>query len=214
MPAFSSQIGRLLLPALAMCAVVACSNVLVQFPVAAKLGQINLADILTWGAFTYPFAFLVNDLTNRTLGPAMARRVVVVGFVLAVLLSVLLASPRIAIASGTAFLVAQLLDVGIFDRLRSHAWWKAPAVSSLIGSALDTILFFSLAFAASFAVLGANDPFAIESAPILGVMSSEAPRWMSWALGDFGVKLLIAAIALVPYRVILSLVPPGRTSPI
>jgi uncharacterized PurR-regulated membrane protein YhhQ (DUF165 family) len=136
---------------LAMCAVVAASNYLVQFPVQAQFGGINLAEILTWGAFTYPVAFLVTDLTNRRFGPAAARIVVVSGFVLAVALSIWLATPRIAIASGSAFLVAQLLDVAVFERLRRSAWWKAPLLSSLIGSVVDTVLFFGVAFSARFA---------------------------------------------------------------
>ena len=189
---------------LAMCAVVTAANYLVQFPVHAHLGSINLADLLTYGAFTYPIAFLVTDFANRRFGPVGARRVVYAGFVLAVLLSIWLATPRIAIASGTAFLVAQLLDVSIFDRLRIGKWWKAPLVSSFIGSIVDTILFFSLAFAASFAILGANYEFAIGSAPLLGVMTAEAPRWVSWALGDLVVKLLVALVMLLPYRVLMS----------
>ena len=192
----------------AMAAVVLASNYLVQFPVHGSVGAIALADLLTYGAFTYPLAFLVTDLTNRSLGPKAARRVVIVGFALAVLLSVVLASPRIAIASGCAFLVAQLLDIAIFNKLRSGAWWRAPAVSSLAGSAIDTVLFFSLAFAASFAVLGPNDPFAIENAALLGALAPEAPRWMSWAIGDFTVKLLVAALALVPYRLLIGRIQP------
>ena len=137
----------------AMVAVVAASNFLVQFPVQLRLGPLNLADLLTWGAFTYPIAFLVTDLTNRHFGPQGARLVVVAGFVVAVALSVWLATPRIAIASGTAFLVAQFLDISIFDRLRARPWWQAPLFSSLVSSALDTLIFFSLAFAAPFSVL-------------------------------------------------------------
>ena len=189
----------------AMAAVVLASNYLVQFPVHGRLGDLVLADLLTYGAFTYPLAFLVTDLTNRRLGPVAARRVVVAGFVVAVVLSALLATPRIAIASGSAFLVAQLLDVAVFNRLRTAAWWRAPAVSSLIGSAVDTALFFSLAFAATFAVLGPNDPFAIEGAALLGVLPMESSRWVSWALGDFAVKLIVAALALIPYRVAIGL---------
>ena len=183
----------------AMCAVVALSNYLVQFPVQLQLSRLNLADLLTWGAFTYPAAFLVTDLTNRRFGPRAARKVVIAGFVLAVLLSVWLASFRIAIASGTAFLTAQLLDVTIFNRLRNQQWFVPPLVSSLIGSSLDTLIFFGLAFAASFEVLGPNDAFAIESAPLLGIFAAELPRWMSWAAGDFTVKLLVAMVMLVPY---------------
>lgn len=197
----------------AMCAVVAASNYLVQFPVQGTLGAINLADLLTWGAFTYPAAFLVTDLTNRRFGPAKARQVVFAGFLLAVVLSIVLATPRIAIASGTAFLVAQLLDVFVFDKLRQSAWWRAPLVSSFAGSAIDTLLFFSLAFAAGFAMLGANDDFAIANAPLLGVFSAEAPRWVSWALGDFAVKLLMALVLLAPYRALRTLVDRAGSRP-
>lgn len=191
----------------AMATVVVASNILVQYPVAATIGALNLADLLTWGAFTYPLAFLVNDLTNRRFGPTAARTVVFAGFAVAVALSVYLATPRIAVASGTAFLVAQLLDVGIFDRLREQAWWRAPVVSSLVGSLVDTLIFFSLAFAAVFAVLGANDAFAIERVPLLGLVGLvDAPRWVSWALGDLAVKIVVALAALGPYRVALRLI--------
>lgn len=187
----------------AMCAVVAASNYLVQFPVQATLGGYDLADLLTWGAFTYPVAFLVTDLTNRRFGPRAARTVVLAGFALAVALSVVLASPRIAIASGTAFLTAQLLDVAIFNRLREQTWWQAPLISSVIGSVIDTALFFALAFAPMFAMLGANDAFAIESAPLLGLFTVEAQRWVSWAIGDLGVKLLVGLAMLLPYGLLL-----------
>lgn len=176
----------------AMAALVTASNILVQYPV---------GDFLTWGAFTYPFAFLVTDLTNRRFGPAAARRVVLVGFAVAVALSVALATPRIAIASGSAFLLAQLLDVAVFDRLRTGAWWRAPLTSSLLGSALDTALFFTLAFSAQAAFLGPDEPWALEAAPLLGV-GPAAPFWVSLAVGDFCVKLLIALAALGPYRAI------------
>lgn len=207
--------GRLkagwLIAVAAMAFVVVTSNILVQYPVDAHIGALNLADLLTWGAFTYPLAFLINDLTNRKFGPQAARVVVLVGFALAVALSIHFASPRIAIASGSAFLVAQLLDVGIFNRLRSSAWWRAPVLSSLVGSLVDTVLFFSLAFAAGFSALGANDAFAIEAAPLIGLVSGiEAPRWVSWALGDLAVKILIALAALAPYRVALSLFGPSE----
>ncbi len=182
-----------------MVLVVVASNFLVQFPVNARIGSLNLADLLTWGAFTYPAAFLVTDLTNRTFGPGRARIVVFAGFVIAVTLSIVLATPRIAIASGTAFLTAQLLDVFIFNRLRNNVWWRAPLTSSFIGSAIDTALFFSLAFAANFAMLGANDEFAIGHAPLIGIFAIELPRWISWAIGDFAVKMTMALIMLVPY---------------
>ena len=186
----------------AMVAVVAASNFLVQFPVQARLGPIDLADLLTWGAFTYPVAFLVTDLTNRHFGPQRARLVVVAGFAVAVILSVWLATPRIAIASGTAFLLAQFLDISIFDRLRRHPWWHAPLFSSLVSSALDTALFFSLAFAVPFAgldtVFGRADGSLAFPAPLLGV-GPEVELWVSLAAGDFLVKLVLAALCLAPY---------------
>jgi uncharacterized integral membrane protein (TIGR00697 family) len=203
----------------AMAVVVVASNVLVQFPVQGQLGALSLADILTWGAFTYPFAFLVTDLANRRYGPAVARRVVLVGFALAVACSILLPPllfqwgliefetsadrlVRIATASGLAFLAAQLLDVTLFNWLRRQAWWRAPVIGSLAGSVVDTAIFFSIAFAGAFAFVGPGDSFAMESAPLMGVGSVEAARWISWALGDLTVKLLIAVVALIPYRLI------------
>lgn len=176
--------------AAAMAAIVAASNVLVQHPV---------GPFLTWGAFTYPFAFLATDLVNRRSGPAAARRVVVAGFVVAVALSVWLATPRIALASGAAFLAAQLLDVAVFDRLRRGVWWRAPLVSSAAGSALDTALFFSLAFSATLAMGWPVDDWAVAPAPLMG-FGPAAPFWVSLALGDFAVKIAMALVALGPYR--------------
>jgi uncharacterized integral membrane protein (TIGR00697 family) len=203
----------------AMAIVVVASNILVQFPVQGTIGSLSLADVLTWGAFTYPVAFLVTDLANRREGPAFARRVVFVGFMLAVSCSVLVPPllfqagliefetaagrlVRIAMASGAAFLVAQLLDVTVFNWLRRQAWWRAPVFGSLAGSVVDTLLFFSIAFAAAFGFLGPDDGFALETAPLLGALAIEAPRWLSWALGDLTVKLFIAVVALIPYRLI------------
>jgi len=154
-----------------MTLIVAASNVLVQYPI---------NDWITWGALTYPVAFLITDLTNRRLGAQAARRVVYAGFALAVILSIALATPRIAIASGSAFLTAQLLDVYIFNRLRAARWWLAPLVSSALGSVLDTALFFTLAFA-----------------------GSGAP-WITWAIGDLGVKLAVALTMLIPFRLLLA----------
>jgi hypothetical protein len=193
-----------------MAAVVVLSNVLVQHPFQVTLGRLNLADLLTWGAFSYPLAFLVTDTTNRLLGPRVARRVVYLGFAFAVVLSTWFATPRIAIASGTAFLVGQLLDIAIFNLLRDRAWWKAPSFSSLAGSAADTLVFFALAFAPAFVLLGAKDDFAVEAAPLLGLFAIATPRWISWALGDFSVKLLMAVVALIPYRVIVGYFAPMR----
>ena len=206
---------RLLALVAAMCAVVVLSNYLVQFPVNQMIGSLDLANLLTWGAFTYPVAFLVTDLANRALGPANARKIVFAGFVLAVLLSIYLATPRIAIASGSAFLLAQLLDVSVFDSLRNSKWWRAPLVSSLLGSTLDTIIFFSLAFASAFAMLGANDDFAIASAPLLGIFTSQVPRWISWAIGDFAVKILVGVVMLLPYSILTrSLLKPVTGQPV
>lgn len=196
------MLARFLAAIAAMVAVVAASNFLVQFPVQLVVGGIDLAGILTWGAFTYPVAFLVNDLTNRTLGPARARQVVVAGFAVAVVLSIWLATPRIAIASGLAFLLAQLLDVSIFDRLRRSAWWQAPLISSVVGSVIDTIFFFGVAFAPLFAgidaFLGTADGSLGLAVPFLGV-GGEAPLWVSLAAGDFCVKMLVALVLLAPY---------------
>ena len=193
-----------------MAAVVVLSNVLVQHPFQVTIGRLNLADLLTWGAFCYPLAFLVTDITNRLLGPSEARRVVYCGFAVAVVLSVWVSTPRIAIASGTAFLIGQLLDIGIFNWLRHRSWWKAPAFSSMAGSVADTAVFFALAFGPAFVLLGPDDPFALEAAPLLGLLALAAPRWISWALGDVVVKLLIAVLALVPYRVIVGWFVPLR----
>jgi len=199
------SLARAVPAVLAMAAVIVASNILVQYPVHATLAGIDLADLLTWGAFTYPAAFLVTDLTNRRFGPSAARKVVFVGFAIAVLLSILLATPRIALASGTAFLVAHLLDIAVFDRLRRLSWWKAPAISSLLGSLIDTILFFGIAFSAALVpLLGHDDAFATGTAPFLGVIAVEVPRWLSWAAGDLAVKLLVTAALLLPYRLALA----------
>ena len=190
---------------LAMTAVVAASNYLVQFPFA----HFGLADILTWGAFTYPVAFLVNDLTNRRFGPVAARKVVLAGFVLAVALSVWLATPRIAIASGSAFLAAQFLDVAVFDRLRKNAWWQAPFVSTVLGSVLDTVLFFSIAFAGVFAGLDAL--FGMEDGSLafpVALLGWQVPLWVSLAVGDFAVKIGVGLVMLAPYGALLSVLKP------
>jgi len=182
----------------AMTAVVLASNILVQHPVQAA----GLADYLTYGAFAYPFAFLVTDLANRRFGPAGARRVVYAGFVAAVALSAVLATPRIAIASGSAFLAAQLLDVAIFQRLRDRAWWLPPFVSSVVSSALDTAIFFSLAFHCG-PVFGITIAEALAAAGIAD--SCAALPWISLALADYAVKLALAALAIAPYGLLLRL---------
>ncbi|MBB3456604.1 hypothetical protein FHT86_004915 [Rhizobium sp. BK313] len=193
---------------LLMTLVVVASNILVQYPLQAELAGINLADILTWGAFTYPVAFLITDLTNRQFGPKAARRVVFAGFVVGVTLSFFTAQPRIAIASGSAYLAGQLLDISVFNRLRRMAWWRAPLFGSLIGSMLDTVMFFSFAFAPFFVFFGPNDPFAIDWAPILGVFQTSAPRWISWAIGDFGVKMTVGLVMLLPYGALMNVLKP------
>jgi hypothetical protein len=174
---------------LAMAVVVTASNILVQYPI---------NDLLTWGAFSYPVAFLITDLTNRALGPDRARRVVYVGFALAVLLSLYFADPRIAVASGSAFLLAQLLDISIFDRLRRQAWWLAPVASSTIASALDTVIFFWLAFAAT------GIPFTVMG---VGFGETGVP-WQTLALGDYLVKMGVALAMLLPFRLLLSVTRP------
>ena len=189
--------------AASMAAVVVLSNVLVQHPFAFTLGRLNLADLLTWGAFSYPLAFLVTDVTNRLLGPNVARRVVYFGFAIAVVLSVYASTPRIAIASGTAFLAGQLLDIGIFNRLRQRAWWKAPAFSSLAGSAADTLIFFSLAFAPILALPRRERPFAIEPRAVPGPLPVRDA-----ALDLLGDRRFLGEapdrdVALIPYRVIV-----------
>jgi uncharacterized integral membrane protein (TIGR00697 family) len=203
----------------AMTLVVVAANILVQFPVQGNVGPLALADILTWGAFTYPFSFLVTDLANRRYGPKIARRVVFVGFMTAVACSIAVPPllfhfglieyqtaadrlARIAMASGAAFLAAQLLDVTVFNWLRRKSWWRAPIFGTLAGSIVDTAIFFSVAFAAAFAFAGPSDTFALEAAPLMGIFSVETARWISWALGDLVVKLLIAVFALIPYRLL------------
>ena len=189
-----------------MAIIVLASNVLVQF---------RFGNWLTWGAFTYPFAFLVTDIINRIHGAAAARTVVYTGFVVGVLCSAIgtlivgefgpLVTHRIVLGSGLAFLTAQLVDVAVFSRLRKRAWWHAPLASTLIGSTLDTFLFFSIAFSATLVFLEpSNDVgWANEILPLIG-LGPDAPLWMSLALADWAVKLGIAMLALVPYRHIIN----------
>ncbi len=194
---------RILPGILAMAAIVVASNILVQF----LFGQ-----WLTWGAFTYPLAFLVTDIMNRVYGAATARRVVFAGFLVGVACSLIgtqimgefgpLVTLRIALGSGIAFLTAQLLDVAIFDRLRQGRWWQAPVFSSVIGSSVDTALFFFIAFSGALnSVLPGDVAWANEILPILGA-GPDAPLWISLAIADWGVKLALALIALVPFRLI------------
>ena len=162
--------------------VVLTSNYLVQFPI----NYFGLNEILTYGAFSYPIAFLITDLANRSYGKRVARKIVYFGFVLGIGFTVLfstdfadLISIRIAIGSGIAFLTAQLLDVQIFDRLRKKEWFVAPLTSSMIGSTIDTFLFFSISF------YGTGVP------------------WVTLSLGDLIVKVIVALIMLIPFRLLL-----------
>tara|TARA_B100000497_G_scaffold33025_1_gene38840 strand:- start:23 stop:577 length:555 start_codon:yes stop_codon:yes gene_type:complete len=165
-----------------MGAVVLSSNYLVQFPIK----YYGLEEILTYGAFSYPVAFLITDLANRSYGKLVARKIVYIGFAIGVSFTLLfstnfadLISVRIAIGSGTAFLVAQLLDVQIFDQLRKKKWFIAPITSSFIGSTVDTFLFFSISFYAT------------------GI------PWVTLSFGDLAVKIFVALIMLIPFRLLL-----------
>ena len=176
-----------LLLSLIMGAVVLASNYLVQFPIK----YYGLQEILTYGAFSYPIAFLITDLANRSYGKLIARQIVYIGFAIGISFTLLfstnfgdLISVRIAIGSGTAFLVAQLLDVQIFDNLRKKEWFIAPLTSSVIGSTIDTFLFFSISFYAT------------------GV------PWVTLSLGDLTVKILVALIMLIPFRLLLKTLKP------
>lgn len=190
---------------LAMAAIVVASNILVQFVIEPWF--------LTWGAFTYPLAFLVTDVMNRLYGRAAAQRVVFVGFVTGVVCSLIgtqivgdfgpLVTLRIAFGSGVAFLLSQSLDIAVFDRLREGSWWRAPLASSLLGSAVDTAVFFTIAFSATLTfVEPSNDvSWANETVGLLG-SGPLAPLWVSLAVADWGVKIALALIALIPFRLI------------
>ena len=170
-----------------MGAVVLASNYLVQFPIK----YYGLEEILTYGAFSYPIAFLITDLANRSFGKIVARKIVYIGFAIGISFTILfstnftdLISIRIAIGSGTAFLVAQLLDVQIFDKLRKKEWFVAPLTSSLIGSTIDTFIFFSISF------YGTGIP------------------WITLSLGDLSVKIFVALMMLIPFRLLLKTLKP------
>ena len=163
--------------------VVLFSNYLVQFPV----NHYGLNEILTYGAFSYPVAFLITDLANRSYGKLIARKIIYIGFFLGISFTLFfstnftdLISIRIAIASGSAFIIAQLLDVQIFDQLRNNKWYVAPLISSIFGSVVDTFMFFSIAFA------GTGIP------------------WIKLSLGDLTVKLLVALVMLIPFRLLIN----------
>ena len=165
-----------------MGAVILSSNYLVQFPI----NYFGLREILTYGAFTYPIAFLITDLANRTYGKLVARKIVYIGFVIGISFTLLfstkisdLISLRIAVGSGSAFIIAQLLDVQIFDKLRKEKWFVAPLTSSCIGSVVDTFLFFSISF------YGTGVP------------------WVTLSLGDLVVKILVALLMLIPFRLFI-----------
>ena len=169
--------------AFSMASIVALSNYLVQFPIK----YMDLQDMFTYGAFSYPVAFLITDLANRRYGKIIARKIVYIGFILGLVLTLYfstdfsnLISKRIAIASGAAFLIAQLLDVQVFDKLRKKVWFVAPLVSSLVGSVIDPFLFFSIAFYGT----GIN--------------------WVTLSFGDLFVKIFVALVMLIPFRILLS----------
>lgn len=187
---------------LAMAAVVTASNILVQFP---------LGDHLTWGALTYPFAFLVTDVTNRVWGARAARQVVVAGFIAGVLFSLAAAAVdkttlRIALASGAAFLAAQSLDVAVFNRLRQGSWWRAPLTSTLVSSTLDTVIFFSIAFAGVFTFIDPAEDvsWAAIPTPLWFGHGPMVPGWAALGAADWSVKLALAAVTLIPFRVIVA----------
>jgi hypothetical protein len=189
----------------AMAVIVVVSNILVQF---------LAGPYLTYGAFTYPFSFLVTDLMNRFHGPKAARKVVAAGFVVGILCSLIgsriqgefgpLVPFRVALGSGAAFLTAQLLDISVFNRLRQRSWWKAPFISTLAGSTLDTMVFFTVAFSGALVVLdpGNDVSWAQERLPLLG-LGPVLPLWMSLATADWLVKIAIDLVALVPFRLFL-----------
>jgi queuosine precursor transporter len=197
---------RLLPGIIAMAIIVVASNILVQYP---------LGGYLTWGALTYPLAFLVTDLTNRLSGPLAASRVVFLGFVVGIICSLVgaqivgefgpLVTLRVAVGSGLAFLCAQFVDIAVFNRLRAGNWWRAPLVSTLVSSTVDTAIFFPIAFSAALTAMEpANDvTWATGTVPLLGI-GPDAPFWASLAVADWGVKIALALIALVPFRIILA----------
>ena len=210
---------RILPGVLAMAIIVVASNILVQFLI--------LDGLLTWGAFTYPLAFLVTDVMNRLYGTQAARKVVFTGLIVGIICSLIgsqiilqgdgyeypAVALRIAIGSATAFLVAQMLDIAIFNRLRDGSWWKAPLGSTLVGSSVDTAIFFSIAFAAVFNGLSASAAeeviWAQDAVPFLN-MGPLVPLWVSLAVADWGVKLTIALLALVPFRLIIGRLQPAK----
>jgi uncharacterized PurR-regulated membrane protein YhhQ (DUF165 family) len=161
---------QFLIAVCAMGLVVVGSNILVQYPI---------NHWLTWGGLSYPVAFLVADVLNRRFGPGAARKVAIVGFVAALIISVWVATPRIAVASGLAFLSAQLADIHVFDRLRDQRWWRAPLLGGVAGATLDTCVFFSVAFAGT------------------------GMHWVALLLGDLAVKLIVNVTMLAPFRALM-----------
>ena len=201
------NLKSLIVPIMTMSIIVLVSNILVQF---------LLGNWLTWGALTYPFAFLVTDITNRFYGLSAARKVVLFGFIIGIFCSLVgtqlqgefgpLVTFRIALGSATAFIISHLLDISIFNYLRQERWWKAPLISSIVGSSLDTLIFFFVAFSGFFIFLEpSNDvSWAVEKVPILG-MFAISPLWVSLAFADFLVKLSLITISLIPFRFLIVL---------
>lgn len=197
---------------IAMVSVVVLSNFLVWFPINYVVFTIDLSVILTWGAFIYPLSFLVNDLTNRLLGMQQAKFVVLGGFAIAIVLSAIVATPRIATASCVAFIVAQWLDLYVFEYYRQKAWWRAPLISSFLASTIDTLLFYSLAFAPTFAILnfGGEDGSLGDIVPLLSV-GIGVPWWFSLGVGDLIVKIFIALCAVAFYGLLINKLLPHAT---
>ena len=201
------NLKSLIVPIMTMSIIVLVSNILVQF---------LLGNWLTWGALTYPFAFLVTDITNRFYGLSAARKVVLFGFIIGIFCSLVgtqlqgefgpLVTFRIALGSATAFIISHLLDISIFNYLRQERWWKAPLISSIVGSSLDTLIFFFVAFSGFLIFLEpSNDvSWAVEQVPILGVFAI-SPLWVSLAFADFLVKLSLITISLIPFRFLIVL---------
>ena len=201
------NLKSLIVPIMTMSIIVLVSNILVQF---------LLGNWLTWGALTYPFAFLVTDITNRFYGLSAARKVVLFGFIIGIFCSLVgtqlqgefgpLVTFRIALGSATAFIISHLLDISIFNYLRQERWWKAPLISSIVGSSLDTLIFFFVAFSGFLIFLepSNNVSWAVEQVPILG-MFGISHLWVSLAFADFLVKLSLITISLIPFRFLIVL---------
>ena len=198
--------GKIMPGILAMTLIVVASNILVQ--------HILFNGWLTWGAFTYPLAFLTTDIMNRVYGPVIARKIILVGFFTGIICSLVgtqiendygpLVTLRIAIASGLGFISAQFIDLAIFEKFRRANWWKAPLISSIVGSFVDTTLFFSVAFSKKLSwIEPSNDVSWASDLRAIFDFGPQLPYWVGLGLADYGVKLAIAIIALFPFSIIV-----------